>query len=94
MIRACGLLAESAKSFQCEIIGEGPLENELRVQIDQLNLQDRVVLSGAKPQRGGPAASRRGERFVLPSVVDAAGRDGQSSHGDHGSDGDRITGRL
>ena len=73
LIRACGLLAESGKSFQCEIIGEGPLENELRAQIDQLNLQDRVALSGAKPQRQIRQRFGVASVFVLPSVVDAHG---------------------
>jgi len=73
LIRACGLLAESGKSFQCEIIGEGPLESELRAQIDQLNLQDRVALSGAKPQREVRRRLAGASVFVLPSVVDAHG---------------------
>jgi colanic acid/amylovoran biosynthesis glycosyltransferase len=73
LIRACGLLAEVGKSFQCEIIGEGPLENELRAQIDQLNLQDRVALSGAKPQREVRQRLAVASVFVLPSVVDAQG---------------------
>src|SRR6266496_5431093 len=71
LIRACGLLAESGKSFQCEIIGGGPLENELRAQIDQLNLQDRVALSGAKPQREVRQRLAGASGFVLPCVVDA-----------------------
>src|ERR1044071_1397984 len=29
LIRSCGLLAQNGKSFRCEIIGEGPLENQL-----------------------------------------------------------------
>ena len=73
LIRACGLLAESGKSFQCEIIGEGPLENELRAQIDQLNLQDHVALSGAKPQREVRQRLAAASVFVLPSVIDAHG---------------------
>src|SRR6266404_3053913 len=73
LIRACGLLAESGKSFQCEIIGEGPLENELHAQIDQLNLQDRIELSGAKPQREVRQRLAAASVFVLPSVVDAHG---------------------
>src|SRR5256884_5106995 len=73
LIRACALLADRGKLFRCEIIGEGPLENELRAQIAQLNLQNRFVLSGAKPQtqlRGRLAAANV---FVLPSVVDHDG---------------------
>src|SRR5437867_8046096 len=50
LIHACALLAERGKSFRCEIIGEGPLGNELRGQIDELCLQKSVVLTGAKPQ--------------------------------------------
>jgi glycosyltransferase involved in cell wall biosynthesis len=73
LIRACGLLAERGKSFQCEIFGEGPLENELHAQIDQLNLQDRVALSGAKPQREIRQRLAVASVFVLPSVVDAHG---------------------
>jgi glycosyltransferase involved in cell wall biosynthesis len=73
LIRTCALLAERGKLFRCEIIGEGPLENELRLQIDKLHLQHNVVLTGAKPQtqlRGRLAAA---SVFVLPSVIDPDG---------------------
>src|SRR5512140_1634058 len=73
LIRACALLAERGKSFRCEIIGEGPLENELRRQIDEFCLQNNVELPGAKPQ---PQLRRRlaaANVFVLPSVIDADG---------------------
>src|SRR5712671_3057513 len=33
LIRACALLAEHGKSFRCEIIGEGPVENDLRNEV-------------------------------------------------------------
>jgi glycosyltransferase involved in cell wall biosynthesis len=73
LIRACGLIAERGKSFRCEIIGEGPLENELRGQIERLNLQNRVALSGAKPQ---PEVRQRlvaANVVVLPSIIDPDG---------------------
>ena len=73
LIRACALLAERGKLFRCEIIGEGPLENELRAQIDQLNLQNRFVLSGAKPQREVRQHLAAASVFVLPSVLDPEG---------------------
>jgi glycosyltransferase involved in cell wall biosynthesis len=73
LIRACELLAKGGKSFRCEIIGEGPLENELRAQIEQLDLQNRVALSGAKPQREVRQRLAAASVFVLPSVVDAQG---------------------
>jgi colanic acid/amylovoran biosynthesis glycosyltransferase len=73
LIRACALLAERGKLFRCEIIGEGPLENELRAQIAQLNLQNRFVLSGAKPQREVRQHLAAASVFVLPSVFDPEG---------------------
>ncbi len=73
LIRACALLAERGKLFRCEIIGEGPLENELRAQIAQLNLQNRLVLSGTKPQREVRQHLAAASVFVLPSVLDPEG---------------------
>src|ERR1700693_4734047 len=70
LIRACGLILERGKSFRCELIGEGPLENELRHQIEQLDLQSRIALSGAKPQREVRQRLAAANVFVLPSVVD------------------------
>src|SRR5438093_807268 len=46
LIRACALLVERGRSFQCNIFGEGPLENQLRVQIEQLGLKEFVRLPG------------------------------------------------
>jgi glycosyltransferase involved in cell wall biosynthesis len=73
LTRTCALLAERGKSFRCEIIGEGPLGEELRRQIDDMHLQNNVELTGAKPQtqlRGRLAAANV---FVLPSVMDPDG---------------------
>jgi glycosyltransferase involved in cell wall biosynthesis len=73
LIRACASLAQRGKSFRCEIIGEGPLENELRGQIDELGLENEVMLSGAKPQPQLRQCLATANIFVLPSVVDAEG---------------------
>jgi glycosyltransferase involved in cell wall biosynthesis len=73
LICACALLTEHGKSFRCEIIGEGPLENDLRDEIEQRDLKRYVILPGAKPQsqlRRGLAAANV---FVLPSVIDPDG---------------------
>jgi colanic acid/amylovoran biosynthesis glycosyltransferase len=73
LIRACGLIAERGKSFRCEIIGEGPLENELCGQIERLNLQNRVALSGAKSQLEVRRRLAAANVFVLPSIIDPDG---------------------
>ena len=73
LIRACRLLMERGKSFRCEIIGEGPLEEELHQQIAQLDLQGCVELPGAKPQHEIREHLAAATAFVLPSVVDPNG---------------------
>jgi len=73
LIRACGLLAERGKSFRCEIVGDGPLENELRGQVERLNLQSRVALPGAKPQHEVRRHLAAASVFVLASMVDPDG---------------------
>jgi colanic acid/amylovoran biosynthesis glycosyltransferase len=73
LIRACRLLMERGKSFRCEIIGHGPLEEELCEQIAQLDLQGRVELPGAKPQHEIREYLAAATAFVLPSVVDPDG---------------------
>jgi colanic acid/amylovoran biosynthesis glycosyltransferase len=73
LIQACRLLREQGKSFRCEIIGEGPLEQELLEQIAQLNLQGCVELPGPKPQHEISERLAAARLFVLPSVVDPDG---------------------
>ena len=73
LVRACRLLMERGKSFRCAIIGEGPLEQELGEQINQLGLQNCVELPGAKPQHEIREYLVAASVFVLPSVVDPDG---------------------
>jgi colanic acid/amylovoran biosynthesis glycosyltransferase len=73
LLRTCALLAKCEESFRCEIIGEGPLENELRTQIDELGLQNHIELAGAKPQTQLRRRLAAANVFVLPSVKDPDG---------------------
>ena len=73
LIRACELLVERGNPFRCEIFGDGPLENQLRAQIDELSLQELVQLPGAKPQHELRARLAAASVFVLPSVPEAEG---------------------
>jgi colanic acid/amylovoran biosynthesis glycosyltransferase len=73
LIDACRLLKEHGRSFRCRIIGEGPLEGELRAQIAQLDLEDHVELLGAKPQNEVANYLALATVFVLPSVIDSQG---------------------
>lgn len=46
LIAACGILRDQGARFHCRIIGEGPLETELREQISKLQLDGQVELTG------------------------------------------------
>jgi glycosyltransferase involved in cell wall biosynthesis len=73
LIRACALLAEHGRSFRCEIFGEGPLENQLRGQIEELGLKELVQLPGTKPQNEIRKRLAGASVFVMPSVPEAEG---------------------
>src|SRR6266496_2031147 len=73
LLRACRLLMERGQSFRCEIVGEGPLEQELRKEIAQFDLESRVGLPGAKPQHEIREHLAAATAFVLPSVIDPDG---------------------
>jgi colanic acid/amylovoran biosynthesis glycosyltransferase len=51
LIEACGLLQQQGMSFSCEIIGpDAGVEAGLREQIRRLGLEERVLLSGERPE--------------------------------------------
>ena len=73
LIRACALLVEHGRPFRCEIFGDGPLESQLRGQVEELGLQEFVQLPGPKPQHELRERLARASVFVLPSVPEAEG---------------------
>jgi glycosyltransferase involved in cell wall biosynthesis len=73
LIRACGLLAQRRTAFRCEIIGEGPLEQDLRSRVQELSLQNEITFSGAQPQHAIRRRLAAAHVFVLPSIVDPEG---------------------
>ncbi|RJP17134.1 MAG: colanic acid biosynthesis glycosyltransferase WcaL [Candidatus Abyssobacteria bacterium SURF_5] len=77
LIDACSLLMRSRHHFDAEIIGAGPLEADLRNQIESLGLTERVRLLGPLPQ--GEVIQRMHEAAVVaaPCVLGSDGdRDG------------------
>lgn len=73
LIRACALLVERGRLFQCEIFGEGPLENQLLGQIEESGLKELIQLPGPKPQHQLRERLAAANVFVLPSVPEAEG---------------------
>lgn len=73
LIRACKLLLEEGYSFECTIIGEGPLRNDLSRLIKSVGLQDHVRLIGARKHPEIDESYYNHDLFVLASEVAETG---------------------
>ncbi|MDH3298071.1 MAG: glycosyltransferase family 4 protein [Gemmatimonadota bacterium] len=77
LIEALGILKQRNLPLNCMLIGEGPLEDQIRARIAGLGLGDRVQMAGPCPQREVKARVRSAAVFAAPCVVGADGnRDG------------------
>jgi len=74
LIQACALLRDRGLSFRCRIIGEGPLEADLQAQINLLQLQLQVQLTG--PQRIAEIRRLLAEETQVFALACATERDG------------------
>ena len=69
LIAACGVLRDRGVEVRCRIGGSGPLEKELRAQVAELGLDDRVELTGELlPQERIPEFMAAGHVYCLPCV--------------------------
>lgn len=68
LINACARLNERGVNFVCRLIGEGPLEAELRAQAIELGIADRIRFEGARPRLEVLSRLRTSDIFVLTSV--------------------------
>lgn len=73
LIQACRSLKDQI-DFRCNIIGDGPVRAKLEALIEEFNLKDQVVLTGAKTQQEIARALEGCDLFVLP-CIDVQGED-------------------
>jgi len=73
LVKACGVLRDRGADVRCEIVGDGPLRGELEALIDELDLADRVLLTGPQPFPEVVRRYRRASVFVLPCIVTEEG---------------------
>ena len=73
LIDACGEVARGGLDFTCEIIGDGPLRDDLQAKIDTLKLSPRVKLLGSLSQGAVIEKLRAADIFALASVTDSQG---------------------
>jgi colanic acid/amylovoran biosynthesis glycosyltransferase len=77
LIDACAILQGRGQRFECQIVGSGPLEAQLRARIGALGLADRVRLLGPRPQAEVIELVRGATVFAAPCLVAEDGdRDG------------------
>ncbi|PYJ14461.1 MAG: hypothetical protein DME94_09205 [Verrucomicrobia bacterium] len=73
LIDACAELARRGFDFSCDIIGDGPLRDRLRLKVDSLNLSSRVNLLGSLSQEAVLEKLQTADLFALASVTDSEG---------------------
>jgi glycosyltransferase involved in cell wall biosynthesis len=73
LIDACKELARRSLDFTCEIIGDGPLRDDLQAKIDMLDLSPQVSLLGSLSQGAVLEKLRSADIFALASVTDPQG---------------------
>lgn len=77
LIEACALLAEDGELFECRIVGEGVMGDELRRQVARRGLEEIVTFTGAASQEQVRAEMTSAAVLAVPCVVGADGnRDG------------------
>ena len=76
LLYACRRLRERML-LTCEIIGDGPLQLDLKNLARQLGLDEAVCFTGGVPYKAMPDAYRRSDVLAMPSVIAPDGdRDG------------------
>jgi glycosyltransferase involved in cell wall biosynthesis len=73
LIEACEQLRQRSIQFRCEIIGDGPIRQDLQKQINSLRLGAFVTLAGSLPQDCVHEKLRDCDIFALASTMDEKG---------------------
>lgn len=77
LIDACKILSDKGVDYECEILGTGELEEDLKNQIADLSLEETVKLVGPRPQNEVRDLIRAAQVFAAPCVIgDDGNRDG------------------
>jgi len=74
LIEACRILRDQGVAFHCDIVGHGPMHDELQQMIDERNLGDVFKLAGPRPQAEVGRMMAEATLFVLPSIIASDGQ--------------------
>lgn len=73
LLDACVQLKSDNHNFIVQIVGDGPLEGDLKAKVELLGLQDEVQFLGSKPHSEIASWLTGLDYFVLPCVKDSQG---------------------
>jgi glycosyltransferase involved in cell wall biosynthesis len=73
LINACAQLRRDGIDFVCEIIGDGPLRDELRALVAANNLAEKILFSGEQSQDYVLKSLTACDIFVLAAMIDERG---------------------
>ena len=73
LIEACRVLRDRGRTFECAIVGGGPLDTILQTRIDRANLGNLVRLLGPRPQGEVRDLLATSHVFALASVPESGG---------------------
>ncbi len=73
LIEAAPRILRSLPKYELVIIGEGPLEKELQVRVNELGLNDRIQFLGVRSPADVRLWMRKAKLFVLPSLEEGLG---------------------
>lgn len=73
LIETAAILKQRGINFELRIIGNGPLDSELRAHADQLQLQDYVFFLGQKSITEVRAAMADADMVIVPSITTDTG---------------------
>ena len=74
LIEACRVLKAEGLRFQCDVIGHGPMREELERLVAEKNVGDVFHLVGAKSQDEVARMMGEATLFVLPSIIASDGQ--------------------
>ncbi|HEX7831115.1 MAG TPA: glycosyltransferase family 4 protein [Thermoanaerobaculia bacterium] len=74
LIEACRILRDAGVAFRCDVVGHGPMHDELVAMIRERGLDGVVNLIGPRGQDEVATMMRECALFVLPSIIAADGQ--------------------
>jgi glycosyltransferase involved in cell wall biosynthesis len=69
LIAACEILKTKGVPFECQVVGDGPMAEELQTQISDRSLNEMVTLTGPKSQAEIAALLDSAQVFALAAIV-------------------------